>query len=334
VTLSATILDCDGPVLSSDEVAFFREVRPWGFTLFGRNIVNPDQVRCLCDDLRAAAGHDAPIFTDQEGGRVQRLGPPYWREYLPALDQARRAGAGAAKSFVLRGRMIAAELRAVGIDGNYAPCADLAWPDTHPFLRNRCAGDTPASAGFNARAFAQGLLLGGVLPVIKHLPGHGRARADSHHETPLIDLPRSVLEDTDFAPFKTLVDLPLAMTAHVRLPFLGPEPATANARAIAMIRDDWGFQGAIMTDDIGMKALTGDVRHRARSARDAGCDLVLFCNEPLAARAEAVAGAGDLSGTALVRAKAALSRRATPEPIDIAALEADLEALLSGDAHV
>jgi beta-N-acetylhexosaminidase len=334
VTLSATILDCDGPELSRDEAAFFREARPWGFTLFARNIDTPDQVQRLCDALRMAAGHDAPIFVDQEGGRVQRLRAPHWREYLPALDQADRAGERAHASFHLRGRLIAAELRAVGIDGNYAPCADLAWPDTHPFLRNRCAGHSPHSVTRNARAFAEGLMQGGVLPVVKHLPGHGRARADSHQETPLIDLPRAELEQTDFLPFKALADLPLAMTAHVRLPFFGDAPATSNPAALAMIRDDWGFAGALMTDDIGMKALTGPFRTRAAEARAASCDLVLFCNEPLSDRAAVVEGAGLLEGAALARAQAALDRRSAPEIVDIQALEADLGALLSGAAHV
>lgn len=334
MTLSATILDCDGLTLSADEAAFFRDARPWGFTLFARNVETPTQVQRLCDALRDAAGHDAPVFVDQEGGRVQRLRAPHWREYLPALEQAQKAGAQAARSFFLRGRLIAAELRAVGIDGNYAPCADLAWPETHPFLRNRCTGLTPQAVAENARAFADGLLDGGVLPVVKHLPGHGRAIADSHKETPLIDQPRAVLESTDFLPFKALRDLPLAMTAHVRIPFLGEAPATANPRAIAMIREDWGFGGAVMTDDIGMQALSGDIGTRASAARAAGCDLILFCNEPLPQRARAVDGAGALRGAALARASAALAARRPASPIDFRALEAELEALLPADeAH-
>ena len=332
MTLSATILDCTGIDLSAEEVALFRDVRPWGFTLFARNVETPAQVQRLCDALRDAAGHEAPIFVDQEGGRVQRLRAPHWREYLPALDQAILAGPRAAESFRIRGRMMAAELRAVGIDGNYAPCADLAWPDTHPFLRNRCMGLTAQVVTDNARAFAEALLEGGVLPVIKHLPGHGRAVADSHHETPLINFDRQDLENTDFMPFKELAHLPLAMTAHVRLPFFGDEPATANPDAIAMIRRDWGFGGVLMTDDIGMKALSGSFATRAATARAAGCDIVLFCNEAVADRASVAQGAGALEGVSLARAKAALAARRAPAPIDIAALEADLGALLSQGA--
>lgn len=330
MTLSACLLDCDGLFPTPDERALFRAVRPWGFTLFARNVESPDQLRRLTDALRDAAGHDAPVFVDQEGGRVQRLRTPHWHDYPPMLDLA-PAGPGA---FALAGRMLAAELRAAGIDGNYAPCADIAWPQTHPFLRNRCMGTTAAQVVTHARALADGLLAGGVLPVIKHLPGHGRATQDSHHETPLIDQPRAALEDTDFAPFKALADLPLAMTAHVRLPFLGEAPATMNPAALAMIRDDWGFRGAIMTDDLGMKALTGPIRARAEAAIAAGCDLALYCNGPIADREAAATGAGALAGAAHARCEAALALRRRAEPIDFAALSADLSGMIqSARAH-
>ena len=324
MTISACLLDCDGLEPTRDELALFRAVRPWGFTLFARNVCDPDQLRRLTAALRDAAGHEAPVFVDQEGGRVQRLRAPHWHEYPPMLDLA-PAGPAA---FALAGRMLAAELRACGIDGNYAPCADIAWPQTHPFLRNRCMGTTAAAVAAHARALAGGLMSGGVLPVIKHLPGHGRATQDSHHETPLIDRPRSELEATDFAPFKALADLPLAMTAHVRLPFLGDAPATMNPEALAMIRGDWGFAGAIMTDDLGMKALTGPIRTRAEAAVAAGCDLALYCNGPIADREAAAIGAGALRGAALARCEAALARRRSPEPIDFAALAADLSGML------
>lgn len=330
MTLSACLLDCDGLFPTPDELALFRAVRPWGFTLFARNVESPDQLRRLTGALREAAGHDAPVFVDQEGGRVQRLRPPHWHDYPPMLDLA-PAGPAA---FALAGRMLAAELRGCGIDGNYAPCADLAWPQTHPFLRNRCMGTTAVEVAAHARSLAEGLLAGGVLPVIKHLPGHGRATQDSHHETPLIDQPRAALEDTDFAPFKALADLPLAMTAHVRLPFLGEAPATMNPAALAMIRQDWGFRGAIMTDDLGMKALTGPIRDRAAAAIAAGCDLALYCNGPLADREAAAIGAGPLTGAALARCNAALALRRPHEGIDFAALAADLSGMIqSARAH-
>lgn len=328
--ISACILGVQGPVLTADEAAFFRDAAPWGFVLFARNVDTPAQLHRLTADLRAAVGRDAPVFVDQEGGRVQRLRPPHWHDYAPPLDQAPYGPA----SFHLRGRMLAAELRAVGIDGNFAPCADLAWPDTHPFLRSRCMGTTPAEVAANAHALADGLLAGGVLPVVKHMPGHGRATQDSHLETPLINQPRAVLEQTDFAPFKALADLPLGMTAHIRLPFLGELPATMNPAALAMMREDWGFTGAIMTDDIGMGALTGPIRDRAAAAISAGCDLVLHCNDDMAGFAQAAQGAGALSGAALARASYALDLRRAPESVDFAALAADLAAMTgSAAAH-
>lgn len=327
--VSAVVLGVQGLELGRDEAAFFRETAPWGFVLFARNVETPDQLRRLTSDLRAAVGRDAPVFVDQEGGRVQRLRAPLWHEYAPPLDQAPFGPA----SFHLRGRMLAAELRAVGIDGNFAPCADLAWPETHPFLRSRCMGTIVPEVTANARALADGLLLGGVLPVIKHMPGHGRATQDSHLETPLIDQPRANLESSDFAPFKALADLPLGMTAHIRLPFLGDIPATMNPAALAMMRDDWGFGGAIMTDDIGMGALSGPIRDRAACAIAAGCDLVLHCNDGIPGFAQAAEGAGRLSGAALVRCEMALKARRAPEYVDFAALAADLSAMIGTTAH-
>lgn len=324
MNLSAAILDCAGFELTPDERALFRAVQPWGFTLFARNIDTPDQVRRLTAALRDAVGRDAPVFIDQEGGRVQRLREPHWHEYAPALDQARGAGPMAQDSFRLRGQMLAAELRAVGIDGNYAPCADIAWPKTHGFLRNRCMGESAPEVIANAAALAEGLLSGGVLPVVKHLPGHGRATQDSHHETPVIDQPRDALESTDFAPFKALAHLPLAMTAHVRLPFLGPLPATMNPAAIAMIRS-WGVDGALMSDDLGMRALSGPIHDRAAAAIAAGCDLALYCNGPLPDREAAAIGAGVLTDAALARCDAALAMRRAPVPIDFARAAADLD---------
>lgn len=325
MTLTAAILGLQGLDLSADEAAFFREANPWGFVLFARNVESPEQLRRLTADLRASVGRDAPIFVDQEGGRVQRLREPHWYEYLPALEQT----CAGAQGFELRGRMIAHELHSVGIDGNFAPCADIAWRQTHPFLRSRCMGETPESVGANARALANGLLAGGVLPVAKHLPGHGRATQDSHKELPLIDLPRDLLEQSDFAPFRELADLPLAMTAHIRLPFLGDKPCTMNPAALAMMREEWGVTGAIMSDDIGMGALVGSIRDLSAEAIASGCDLVLHCNDDLAGFAAAAEGAGSLTGAALSRCEAALSARVAPQAVDFIALRDELEAMIA-----
>lgn len=330
----ATILGCAGADLSQDEAAFFRDADPLGFILFARNVETPDQLRRLTGDLRAAVGRDAPVLIDQEGGRVQRLRAPQWREWLAPLDQVARAGAGAARSLWLRYRIIADELRAVGIDANCAPTADIAGPKTHPFLRNRCLGTDAATVARLARAVADGLLAGGVLPVMKHMPGHGRAEADSHHDLPVADVALEELEAADFVPFRVLADLPMGMTAHIRYPALDTAPATRSAHIIALIRDRIGFDGLLMTDDISMQALSGSIGARAAGAIAAGCDVVLHCNGSRPEMVEAVAAAGQLGPQASIRAAAALACRRATEPIDMRPLEAELEALLSGGAHV
>lgn len=326
----AAILGCAGVTLGPDEAAFFREADPWGFILFARNVDTPDQLRRLTGALRDAVGRDAPILIDQEGGRVQRLRAPHWREWLAPLDQAEGSGAGAVRGFWLRARIMAAELRAVGIDVNCAPTCDIAGPDTHPFLRNRCLGTDSACVTAHARATADGLLAGGVLPVIKHMPGHGRATADSHLDLPTVTAPLEVLDQTDFAPFRALADLPMGMTAHIRFTALDAAPATQSARVIGLIRDRIGFDGLLMTDDIGMQALSGPVADRAAKSIAAGCDVVLHCNGDLAEMQAVVAAAGRLTPAAHARASAALARRIAPEAVDIAGLEADLGAVLNG----
>ncbi len=329
--IGATIFGCAGPRLAPEEAAFFREAAPWGFILFGRNIGTPAQVAALCADLRAAVGREAVILIDQEGGRVQRLRAPHWREWLPPLDQA-RAARDPVRSFWLRARLQAAELAALGIDGNCAPTCDVAGPRTHPFLRNRCFGTTAAEVIAHARATAEGLLAGGVLPVLKHMPGHGRAEADSHLDLPSVTAPAADLAE-DFAPFAALAGMPMGMTAHIRFTAFDDAPATQSARMIGLIREQIGFQGLLMTDDIGMEALSGDMGARAAASIAAGCDLVLHCKGDRPAMDAVAAAAGALSGAALARAEAALAARRAPDPVDISALEAEFESLLSGEAH-
>ena len=204
----AAIFGCAGPVLTPQERDFFRDYDPFGFIIFARNVETPDQLRRLTGDLRAAVGRDAPILVDQEGGRVQRLRAPHWREWMAPLDQVLASRPDAmARGIWLRYRLIAQELRAVGIDADCAPSADIACADTHPFLRNRCFGSDPATVIGAARAAAQGLLAGGVLPIMKHMPGHGRAVSDGHMELPTVTAPRAVLDATDFAAFAALAQL-------------------------------------------------------------------------------------------------------------------------------
>ncbi|MEZ5779450.1 MAG: beta-N-acetylhexosaminidase [Paracoccaceae bacterium] len=334
MTLSAVVLGCEGAALSPDEAAFFREADPWGFILFARNVGAPDQLRRLTDDLRAAVGRDAAVLVDQEGGRVQRLRAPHWREFLPPLDHVAQAGTGAERSLWLRYRLIAAELRAVGIDADCAPVADLAGPKTHPFLRNRCFGETPDVVIPAARACAEGLLAGGVLPVMKHLPGHGRTVVDSHLDLPRADAPLDELDATDFAPFRALADLPMAMTAHIVVDAVDPSrPATASPNVIGLIRERIGFDGLLLTDDLSMEALDGTIGERAGKAIAAGCDIALHCNGKRHEMEAVVAAAGRPTAQAAKRAEAALARRTVPDAIDTSLLEAELEALLKRPAN-
>ena len=327
---TAAILGCAGPRLGAGEAAFFRAADPWGFILFTRNVRDPWQVARLVADLREAVGRQAPVLIDQEGGRVVRLRPPHWRAWCDPLAQAARAGAAAPRSFWLRYRLIAAELAALGIDVACAPVADIAGAATHAFLRPRCLGQGAAEVAANARAAAEGLLAGGVLPVVKHLPGHGRAEVDSHLALPMVHADAATLAAEDFAPFRALADLPLGMTAHVRYATFDDAPATLSAPIIGMIRADIGFQGLLMTDDISMHALTASLADRSRAALAAGCDVVLHCNGEMAEMAEVAAAAGAMAPGAQARADAALARRRLPDAIDTCAMAAELEALLEG----
>ncbi len=329
----ATIFGCEGPRLTPDEAAFFAGADPWGFILFARNIESADQVRRLTEALRQAVGWRVPILIDQEGGRVQRLAAPEWRAWLPPLDQVEAAGPeNAARSMYLRYRLIAAELLALGIDVNCAPCADVATGDTHRFLLNRCYGRDPAAVAEIGRAVATGLIAGGVLPVLKHIPGHGRAVADSHHELPAVGASPELLQTADFAPFRALSDLPLAMTAHVVYEAYDDAAATISPRMIRLIRDEIGFEGLLMTDDISMEALGGPIVKRVSASLMAGCDIILHCNGRLDEMEAIAETAGRMSAAAQARADRALALRRPPQPIDIRAVQSELEELLSGQA--
>lgn len=322
---AAAILAPLGPVLTAGEAGFFRAADPFGFILFARNVEAPEQVRALTASLREAVGREAPVLVDQEGGRVQRLRPPHWRDWLPPLEEGQ--GPNAERRVFLRYALIGAELRAVGIDTNCAPCADIAGPDTHPFLKNRCLGTDPAAVARLARAAAEGLLAGGCLPVMKHMPGHGAATVDSHLTPPSVDAVPEVLEAREFVPFRALADLPLGMTGHVIFPALDPHPATLSPVVIRLIREHMGFGGLLMTDDLSMEALAGTLSDRAAAAIAAGCDLALYCKGQLAESEAVVAAAGSMTPSAQARADAALARRPNGPSIDIAAAEAEFSAL-------
>ncbi len=278
----AAIFGCSGLSLSDEERSFFRDSVPWGFILFARNIENPDQVSALCDDLRESVGRDAPILIDQEGGRVARLRPPHWREWAPALALAEATELGEAErcaALSLRYEIIGRELRASGIDVDCAPLLDVPAPEGHDVIGDRALGSDAASITRRARAVYDGLLRAGVLPVVKHVPGHGRAAVDSHKALPVVDASREDLQTVDFAPFAAFADAPLAMTAHVVYSALDAERcATVSPTVISLIRDELGMDGLLMTDDLSMHALQGDFAERTRDSLAAGCDVVLHCN--------------------------------------------------------
>jgi beta-N-acetylhexosaminidase len=328
----ACILGCEGFSLSREEARFFAQADPWGFILFARNIDTPDQIRALTADLRAAVGRDAPVLIDQEGGRVARLRGPHWREWLAPLAQMQQLVPGDRRQVMaLRYRLIAQDLRALGIDVNCAPMLDIAGPTTHAIIRNRCYGSTPDAVAEAGRAVSEGLLAGGVLPVIKHIPGHGRAVMDSHEELPVLDTPLQVLQADDFLPFARLADLPMAMTAHIVFSAIDPENcATLSPAVIGLIRDNIGFDGLLMTDDLSMKALSGSLGARAGKALAAGCDMILHCNGKRDEMSEVVAQTPMLQHRALARAKAALAMRHAPEPFDAKAATQKLADLVAG----
>jgi beta-N-acetylhexosaminidase len=312
-------------------------VKPWGFILFKRNVETPDQVRALVASLRNTVGRaDAPVLIDQEGGRVQRLGPPHWGLYPPG----RAFGALAGNDPLVRrevtrlgARLMAHDLAALGINVDCVPVLDVPDPAGHEIIGDRAYGQTPEEVALLGRAAAEGLIAGGVLPVIKHIPGHGRAMSDSHLDLPVVDAGFEDLDGRDFAPFRVLSDMPMAMTAHVIYSAIDKKrPATTSRKVMRrVVRGAIGFDGLVMSDDLSMKALSGDFTERAEMSRAAGCDVVLHCNGSMVEMKAVVKGAGELKGRAAARAKAALARLAkTPEPFDAAEARARFDAAFDG----
>ena len=329
---AACIFGCAGPRLRDEERDFFRDVNPWGFILFGRNVETPDQVRALTGALRATVGRpDAPILIDQEGGRVQRLGPPHWRRYPPAAAYCELDPEVRGELVRLGARLIAHDLAAVGINVDCAPVLDVPARGAHDIIGDRAYGQAARDVAALGRAAADGLMAGAVLPVIKHIPGHGRASADSHAGLPIVEASWEDLEGRDFAPFKALRDLPLAMTAHVVYAAVDAErPATTSPAVIErVIRGAIGFDGLLISDDLSMQALSGDFSRRAADALRAGCDVVLHCNGGMAEMKAVAAGAAPLTARAQARAASALARvAAAPEPFDAARARRRFDAAL------
>lgn len=333
MTSKAFIVGLSGPVLTVSERSFLAAHSPWGLILFARNVETPDQVRRLVEEARAAIGWRVPVLIDQEGGRVQRLRPPHWPDH-PAGEVFgalyRKDVAAGLEAVRLNSRLIAADLHALGIDVDCLPVADLRLPEGHGIIGNRAYGEEPVSVAALARAAAEGLLEGGVLPVVKHIPGHGRAPVDSHERLPVVHASRAELERTDFAAFQPLADLPLGMTAHVVYADLDAErPATTSLVVMEeVVRGFIGFSGLVMSDDLSMGALSGTVATRGEAALAAGCDMLLHCNGRLDEMEPIAAVTPILSGLALERAERALKARITPAPFDAEAARAERDRLL------
>ncbi len=339
---AACILGCAGSTLSVEEAAFFREARPWGFILFARNIDTADQTRALIDALRAAVDDEgAMVLVDQEGGRVQRLKPPLARLRPPAArfgELYARDPDLAVEAVFLNHRLLAHELAALGFDADCAPCVDLIHAGAHALIGDRAFGADIGQVSKLGRAAMEGLLAGGVAPTVKHIPGHGRATADSHYDLPVVETAEADLAETDFAPFRALADAPMAMTAHVLYSAIDPDAcATVSPQVIeTAIRGEIGFDGLLMSDDLSMRALGGSLAERTRRSLEAGCDVVLHGNgalvgEPvrdLAAELKAIADVTPvLSGKAAARAQAARAAARKVQPFDPQAAEARLAEL-------
>jgi beta-N-acetylhexosaminidase len=337
-TPRAVVLGCAGERLSADERRFFASADPLGFVLFRRNCTAPDQLRALVADLRDAVGRaDAPVLIDQEGGRVARLRPPHWPAYPAAGRLAALPDPLAAEAASLGARLIADDLAALGITVDAIPFLDLPIPGADAVIGDRAYCSEPERVARLGRAVCEGVLAGGVLPIIKHIPGHGRALVDSHRALPRVAADRALLTTSDFAPFRALAAMPWAMTAHIVFAAIdAAEPATFSRPVINdIIRGDIGFDGVLISDDISMGALAGGLAERTQRALDAGCDLTLHCTGVLAEMEEVAEVAPPLSPQAQTRlTRGEGLRLASRREFDRAAAEARFAELLAQTASV
>ncbi|MCK5793035.1 MAG: beta-N-acetylhexosaminidase [Ketobacter sp.] len=330
----AVIFGWEGLTPANDELAFFSEHQPWGFIIFARNIESPEQVRHSITLLQEAL-HDPllPVLIDQEGGRVARLGPPHWRKPPAAkvfADLAAKNAETAAQATFLNARLMAEELRSLGITVDCAPVADIPVPGSHDIIGDRAYGTEPQQVIQLAKATADGLLEGGVLPIIKHIPGHGRALVDSHEDLPVVDAKLETLEASDFVPFKQLAHLPAAMTAHIRFTALDEkDPVTLSPAGIRYIREQIGFDGLLMSDDVSMKALQGEMDELTAKILHAGCDMVLHCNGKMEEMRPIAEVATLLEGKALERADKARAAITPVSSFDAAQASETLAELLA-----
>ncbi len=331
----ALILDCEGPELSEEEWSFFQDIQPLGFILFQRHCKSPEQVKALVQSLKECVEHnDVPILIDQEGGRVARLKPPHWPEFPPAgffAEYFCSDEMNAVRACYLNARLMACELAALGITVDCAPVLDIRVDGAHAIIGDRAYGAQAESIIPLARAVCDGLMEGGVSPVIKHIPGHGRALVDSHEELPVVKEEAAVLREQDFVPFKALADAPMAMTAHIVYDaFDKTQPATLSKAVIDLIRNEIGFDGLLMSDDITMKALKGELGTLAEQTIVAGCDVVLLCNATLEQRRQVAAHTPELTEHAKKRVTRAFSMIKDKRDMDMEALRAEYASLITG----
>jgi len=332
---AAVIFGCAGPTLAAAERDFFRDADPLGFILFQRNCETPTQVRNLVAELRRAVGRaDAPVLIDQEGGRVARLKPPHWPVYPAAAAIAALGGDRAREAAWTGARLIADDLGVLGITVDCLPVLDVPVIGSDKVIGDRAYGTAAGAVATLGRAAAEGLLAGGVLPVMKHMPGHGRALVDSHHALPRVAAPRAELETSDFASFRALAGLPWGMTAHVVYGAIDPDrPATLSPPVIGeVIRASIGFDGLLLTDDLSMQALGGSFAARAQAALNAGCDVVLHCNGEPGEMREIAGVVPPLTAKASERLARGEAMRGKAQPIERAPLEARFRALMGGEA--
>jgi beta-N-acetylhexosaminidase len=331
----AVVLGCSGEHLTASERDFFAGADPIGFILFRRNCGSPDQLRDLVGSLRGCVGrNDAPVLIDQEGGRVARLRPPHWRLYPSAARLASLPDPSAAQAVRLGARLIADDLARLGITIDCLPVLDIPVAGADPVIGDRAYGTNPERVARLAGAVCAGLLDGAVLPVLKHIPGHGRARVDSHHACPLVETSYEELANTDFAPFRALAAMPWAMTAHIVYSAIDPTaPATLSRRVVAeIIRGEIGFDGVLVSDDLSMRALGGGLGERTQQALAAGCDLALHCNGNPGEMAEVAAAARPISPLTAARLGRGEARRraSAANGFDRGEAEARFDALLAG----
>lgn len=326
------IIGLSGLRLKKSESVFLRDANPWGVILFARNVESPEQLTKLTGDIRGAMGRNTLIFVDQEGGRVQRLRPPHWRnfpsgdDYARVYRQDRDAGL---RACYLGHRLIADDLRAVGITSDCAPVLDLPQPGADPIISDRALGNTVGDIIDMAHAAMAGLMSGGVAPVVKHIPGHGRATVDSHKALPKIDSDRDTLEASDFVPFRKLNDAPMAMTAHAVYTHSSRSAVTVSKHSLTdLIRKTIGFDGLLMSDDLDMKALSGDLTRKTERALSAGCDIALQCSGRLADSVKVAKGAKTLAGQAFARAIIADNCADHISAFDRKSVEAEFDALM------